>query len=107
LHLVRDEGRQKRGGNIQPQGNQPPDQDVGLLDQLVGTEPTPEIALQLAEEAERLLGTLPSSDLVELALLKMEGYTNEEIAQRWQKAERTVERKLRLIRQFWERHQST
>jgi DNA-binding NarL/FixJ family response regulator len=37
----------------------------------------------------------------------MEGYTNEEIAQRWQKAERTVERKLRLIRQFWERHQST
>jgi DNA-directed RNA polymerase specialized sigma24 family protein len=48
-----------------------------------------------------LLDCLPNQELVELALLKMEGYTNEEIAKRWQKAERTVERKLNLIRKMW------
>jgi pSer/pThr/pTyr-binding forkhead associated (FHA) protein len=31
----------------------------------------------------------------------MEGYTNGEIALRWQKSERTIERKLQTIRQLW------
>jgi DNA-binding NarL/FixJ family response regulator len=46
----------------------------------------------------------PKQELVELALLKMEGYTNDEIAKRWQKAERTVERKLNLIRKIWAKY---
>ena len=56
----------------------------------------------MVEEYERLLKQLPGSDLVELAVLKMEAYTNDEIAQKWGKAVRTVERKLRLIRKIWE-----
>ena len=101
LRLVRDEGRNKRGGNRRRVTSELDDGDVDYLQQLVAAEPTPEIAAQLAEEAKRLLGKLPNQELVELALLKMEGYTNPEIAERWQRAERTVERKLNLIRQLW------
>jgi len=101
LHLVRDEGRAKRGGTRRRNSSNADGCDSDLLQQLVGAEPTPEMAAQVAEEAKRLLGRLPNQDLVELALLKMEGYTNSEIAKRWQKSERTVERKLNLIRQLW------
>jgi DNA-directed RNA polymerase specialized sigma24 family protein len=103
LHLVRDEDREKRGGGRKFVAADAATSDADLLQQLVGTEPTPEVAAQVAEEAERLLDCLPSQELVELALLKMEGYTNDEIAKRWQKAERTVERKLNLIRKIWEK----
>lgn len=102
LHVVRDEGRGKRGGGRQPCSGDAEESDLDLLSQIVGSEPTPEMAAEVAEQAERLLAQLPDSELVELALLKMEGYTNGEIARRWQRTERTVERKLNLIRKIWE-----
>jgi DNA-directed RNA polymerase specialized sigma24 family protein len=71
------------------------------LEQVVSREPTPELAAQLAEECRRLLGRLNDATLQTLALLKMEGYTNHEVATRLGCALRTVERKLRLIRQIW------
>ena len=101
IHLVRYEDRKKRGGGRKCVVADAANSSADLLQQLVDAEPTPEVAVQVAEEAERLLDSLPSKELVELALLKMEGYTNEEIAKRWQKAERTVERKLNLIRKIW------
>lgn len=101
LHLVRDEGREKRGGGRKFVVADSANSDADLLQQLASAEPTPEVAAQVAEEAERLLNCLPSQELIELALLKMEGFTNNEIAKRWRKAERTVERKLNLIRKIW------
>lgn len=100
LHLVRDETCQKRGGDWSPLAAG--DSELAAVEQLAGDEPTPELAAQVAEEYERLLGQLPGPDLVELAVLKMEGYTNDEIAAKWGKAVRTVERKLKLIRGIWE-----
>lgn len=102
LHLLRDETRQKRGGQWNQIIGHEEDSDDLALEQLLGHEPTPDLAAQFAEEYERLLRQLPSQDLVELAVLKMEGYTNAEIAAKWGKAVRTVERKLQLIRQVWE-----
>jgi DNA-directed RNA polymerase specialized sigma24 family protein len=67
-----------------------------------GTEPSPDFAVQVAEEVERLLGQLGKDDLRQLALWKMEGYANREIAERLGCVERTVERKLWVIRQIWE-----
>jgi hypothetical protein len=66
------------------------------------TAPTPEDAAALAEEAEQRLGQLPD-DLRQIALWKLEGYTNAEIAAlpQMRSSVRTVERKLRLIRQAW------
>jgi DNA-directed RNA polymerase specialized sigma24 family protein len=41
-----------------------------------------------------------------LALLRMEGYSNEQIAERLGCGLRTIERKLALIRKTWEQEQS-
>lgn len=104
LRLVRDETRQRRGGNLRAVSSMRVNGASDALDQLIGNEPTPELAAQLAEQCQAMLKQLPSSELVELAIFKMEGYTNAEIAARWGKAERTVERKLRLIRHAWSQH---
>ncbi len=67
-----------------------------------GSEPSPDFAVQIAEEVQRLLAALGKDDLRTLALWKMEGYSNGEIATRLGCVERTVERKLWLIRRIWE-----
>ena len=69
-----------------------------VLAQVVGREPTPEFAAQVAEECQRLLDALDDPELRQLAPWKMEGYTNEEIADRLGCVGRTVERKLKLVR---------
>jgi len=75
--------------------------DAALLDDVVGTEPTPEFAAEVAEEFRRLLDRLGDDDLRAIATLKLEGYTNGEIAARLGVVERTVERRLALIRKAW------
>jgi DNA-directed RNA polymerase specialized sigma24 family protein len=47
------------------------------------------------------LGRLGDDTLRQVALLKLEGYENAEIAARLNCALRTVERKLNLIRALW------
>ena len=74
--------------------------EVGLQ-QIIGREPSPDFALQVAEECRRLLDRLDDDTLRSVALLKMEGHTNDEIAFRLGFAPRTVERKLRRIRTLW------
>src|SRR5205085_11610217 len=71
------------------------------LEQIIDREPTPELAVEVAEECRRLLGRLNDAALQSLALLKMEGYTNGELAARLGCGQRTIERKLRLIRTLW------
>ena len=72
------------------------------LGQMVGHEPTPEFVAQAAEQCQRLLGMLPE-DLRGLAQLKLQGYSNGELADHLGVVERTVERKLNLIRKHWSR----
>jgi DNA-directed RNA polymerase specialized sigma24 family protein len=97
-HLVRDDGRLKRGGRLPPRG---PEGEVDL-ELIVGQEPTPEFAAEVAEEYRRLLDRLADDTLRAVAVWKMEGYTNEEIAAKLGCVPRTVERKVRLIREIWE-----
>src|SRR5262245_48795135 len=103
-HLKRDECRQKRGGGeVVDQAalaGVAGAEEAGL-DWLAGEEPTPEFAAQLAEECERLLGRLGDPALRSLAVWKMEGYTNEEIAARLGCCLSTVERRLQLVRRLW------
>jgi DNA-directed RNA polymerase specialized sigma24 family protein len=49
------------------------------------------------------LAQLGDADLQAIAVAKLEGYTNEEIATRTGSALRSVERKLKLIRDIWEK----
>ncbi len=102
-HYKRDAARQKRGGGAVGVGSAPPDADMEVyLEQIVGREPTPEFAAQAAEECRHLMRLLGDPELESVALLKMEGYTLEEIAERLGYVPRTIKRKLRLIRGLWE-----
>jgi DNA-directed RNA polymerase specialized sigma24 family protein len=73
------------------------------LDAIVGSEPTPAFSAQVAEQCRRLLDALGDETLCRIALLKMEGYTLEEIATQLGCARRTVVNRLQLIRMKWER----
>jgi RNA polymerase sigma factor (sigma-70 family) len=79
-------------------GEVPSDEDV---EQLLAREPTPEQAAQMADECRRLLDLLDEPQLRQIALWKVEGYTNEEIAERLDCVTRTVERKVSRIRLLW------
>jgi DNA-directed RNA polymerase specialized sigma24 family protein len=102
-HQLRDEGRLKRRGKCSDNGAPDALPDEAALEQVMSREPTPEIAAEMAERVRVLLASLNDAELETVAVWKMEGFTNDEIAARLDCAPRTVERKLRLIRCIWEK----
>ena len=64
-------------------------------------EPGPDMACEMTDQLEQLLDQLEDETLRTLALGKLEGYSNQELADRIGKSLPTVERKLRLIRAAW------
>ena len=94
---LRDQGRDKRGEGL-VRG------DSALADapEPVDDAPTPAEALLLQENMSRLLDALGDDSLRQIALARMEGYTNAEIAAQLGRSEVTVERRLRLIRAIWQ-----
>ena len=99
------EGRLKRGGGKlrgESALSDPAAPHDGGLEQVVGGEPTPAFAAEVAEECRRLLDKLGDDELRSIAVWKMEGYSNEQIAERLGRALATVERRLRVIRKLWE-----
>ena len=72
------------------------------IDRVEGEEPTPEVAAMVTEQCGNLLDQLQDESLKTIALYKLEGYSNEEIAERLDCAPRTVERKLARIREIWQ-----
>ena len=72
------------------------------VEQLLAREPTPEEAAEMADECRRLLHQLDQPELRQIALLKVEGYTDEEIAARLDCVPRTVRRKVQRIRLLWQ-----
>ena len=99
------EGRQKRGGGRvvgeSTLAGTLADEGLGGLDQMVGSEPSPEFAAMVADEHLRLLNLLGDETLRRIAIWKMEGYTNEEIRIKLGCSLRTVANKLELIRRTW------
>jgi DNA-directed RNA polymerase specialized sigma24 family protein len=73
------------------------------LEQAIGTEPSPEFAAMVAEEYRHRLDSLGDERLARVAVLKMEGRTDEEVAAMLGCTRRTVQRKLEIIRQEWRR----
>ena len=71
------------------------------LEAIAGSEPTGEFCMLAAESLRDLLDQLSDATLRRLALLKMEGYTNQEISRQLDCSLSTVERKLRRIRHEW------
>jgi DNA-directed RNA polymerase specialized sigma24 family protein len=98
-HLLRDAGRQKRGGAAAAVGVS----DEGVFDQLLSREPSPEFAAEAAEEFRRLLRLLGDGELETVALRRMEGYQVKEIAAQLGYVSRSIKRKLEIIRRIWEK----
>lgn len=70
------------------------------LQNLAGADPAPDIIAAVDEECRRLMNAL-DQELQAVARMKLEGYTNREIADSMDRVERTVERKLERIRKTW------
>lgn len=93
IDLKKYESRQKRrasgtGAELAPE-------------EVIGREPDPEVVARVGEECQRLLAVLTEPTLRLIAVRKLEGFTNEEIAAELGVVCRSVERKLNLIRQRW------
>lgn len=91
------------GGKVASASDLDSEPGPGLLAGVAGREPSPEFAAEVADECRRLLAVLTDEQLRQLAVWKMEGYTNAEIAEKMGRAVPTVERKLARVRAIWKR----
>ena len=95
---IRSQTAKKRGGrNLQGESALGRDGIQGF----VSSEPSAEFAAQLVEELDQLQATLKDEGLEQIALYRLQGFTNSEIAQKLDCVERTIDRRLALIRRIW------
>jgi len=104
LNLQRDLSTQKRGAGL-VQGDSifsAGDASTGGgFDQVAGREPAPEDIVLIAEMLEQLLGVL-DEERREIAMLKLQSFTNEEIGKKLGWSVETIGRRLKIIRKQWE-----
>lgn len=100
-NAARDENRQKKGGGRAILAFAAGEDDSDGVPEAAASDPDPAEAALLAEEVEELLRALDNDELRRVAVWALEGYSNQEIADKLRKSEKTVERKLRLIRIIW------
>jgi RNA polymerase sigma factor (sigma-70 family) len=107
-NAIRDERREKRGGgrvrgesiadlthlNLSTDG-------PSALDNLIADQPTPDSIVAIDELIRQWLDRLPDDEHRKVALLRLEGYTNEEISNSTKISLRTVERRIKKIREVW------
>ncbi len=93
-------GGQVRGESVFAAAGIDADEATGIAG-FAAHEPTPDFIHEVAELYQQLLDQLDNDELRQVALLKVEGYSNAEIAQRLDKGVRAVERKLNIIRRTW------
>jgi len=74
---------------------------AGGFDQLAHGQPTPEFLAVMDEQQQQMFAMLPDQSLRDVASLRFEGYSNDEIAKELDISLRSVERKLKVIRQIW------
>jgi len=112
VDMVRRQNRQKRGGTGKaPTGDANEPQrakhlalEPAVLNDLISKEPSPEFAAEMAEQFDHLLQKLnetDDADLTRIAMMKMQGQDNKQIAEQLGCVRRTVERKLQLIARLW------
>ena len=106
---LRHHTRQKRGGGavrgesvFLDRG----EQMGGGIAGVSGSAPTADLYHELAEACEALLEQLPDDQLRQIAIMRMDGFLVDEIADRLSLSKRAVERRLQLIRRTWEEESS-
>ena len=105
IALRRREGAHKRGkGLVRGESIYASHQGSGSaagLDQEPGSAATPDFAAEMNEQLRRLLDSLADDVQRQLAVGKLHGRTNEELAAELRISLRSVERKLGIIRDKW------
>jgi DNA-directed RNA polymerase specialized sigma24 family protein len=104
--LRREQSQRQGGGTVQTEaGIYPVEADLEgpALQQVIGAEPSPAFAAQVAEQYRHLLRQLGEESLQQVAGWKLEGFTNQEIAAKLDVSLRTVARKLDAIRVIWQK----
>lgn len=91
----RAENTLKRGGASRPQELPP---------HTAGPAPSPQLAAELVEEFNARLAELPDELERQIAVKRLQGFDNREIATELAVSLRTVERKVSLIRRTWQVH---
>jgi RNA polymerase sigma factor (sigma-70 family) len=102
-NVAKAQGREKR--DIGREQTMPADDEARsanwALEQMDAAGPSPAEAAVLNEALERRLAALADPELRQIALWRLEGYTNREIADRLDMTERSVERRTERIRNKW------
>lgn len=104
LSHVRHEMRQKRGGG-KVRGESIFTKVDGTrlgMEQVAGRDLSPETLAEFDDQCRHMLEALGDETLQTIALLRLEGYSVDEIASRLGCAKRSVERRLSLIRKTWQ-----
>lgn len=106
--VIEKDHRQKRGGGdvrgdsaVMSRENE--ESVLGGFDQLKSEKVQPDIATVMADQTQQLLASLPDETAQRIAALKIEGFTHQEIADKLEINTRTVERRLKQIRELWQK----
>lgn len=93
------EGRVRRGGADQWEQSMSAGGEGGnAFPEPECPEPSPEFVAEVADECDALIARLEDEELQTVVLLKLEGYTNDEIATKLGYGRRSIQRKLTRIR---------
>lgn len=106
--VIEKDHRQKRGGghvrgDSAVMSREHEGSVLGGFDQLESEKVRPDIATVMADQTQQLLASLPDETAQRIAALKIEGFTHQEIADKLDINTRTVERRLKQIRELWQK----
>lgn len=89
----------KRGGDLTQQDLESLSADE--VTRFLSEQTDPQTRAELAEQCQELSKSLCDPELERVALLKLDGHSNAEIAQDLGCTRQTIQRRLRLIREIW------
>ncbi len=93
-------GRDARSNSV-PSGRNPAGEQFNDVTEVMDNNQLPESTEQVIRVCEDLLLQLPNDKLRQTAILRMEGYTHEEIAQQVGGSVARSKQRVRLIREIW------
>jgi RNA polymerase sigma factor (sigma-70 family) len=94
---------QKRGGGKVANEAELTEVNLAEIRELADRDPNPELIVSFNETVGRAIHRLDEPKSRNVALLKLEGFSNREIADKVEISLSSVERKLRVIREVWQK----